>query len=83
MAKEFHKDVNILPGQCDHPQMMDNDKRGFIHDTSSFITDKDIAYFAGWLISNIYDADLLDSLHVGIESHLDHIKANKVNKDNG
>lgn len=81
MAKEFHKDVNILPGSCDHSEAMEMTKRYFMKSHSLFMTDKDAAYFVGWLIANIYDADLLDSLHVGIESHMDHIKALKYDQD--
>ena len=73
MAQHLHKDANILPIPCDHPQLMEATKRFFVTANDEFISDKDIAYFAGWLIANLYDDDLLDSLHIGIESHINHL----------
>lgn len=78
MAKDFHKGSNIFPEGCDHPQLMDSAKRFFIYDNASFISEKDIAFFAGWLVANIKDKNILDSLHAGIEAHMQILE-----KDNG
>lgn len=78
----LNKKVNVVPKlKSNHPQLLEHAKEFFIHDNQSYITEHDLAYFAGWLVANIKNPQILDSLKVGIEVHEQIISTNGSKND--
>lgn len=64
MSISFDKTKNVLYKEFepDHPCMMEQTKSYFIYDHQSFITEKDIAFIIGWLLSHVKNTGLLNDL---------------------
>ena len=78
----LNKKVNVVPKlKYKHPQLLEHAKEFFIHDNQSYITEEDLAYFAGWLVANIRNTKLLDDLKVGISVHEDILNNGKTNNE--